>query len=68
MREVKTLYNKELRDVQSVKAIGYKELYDYFDGIFTLEEAIDQLKQNSRNMQRDNLHGLEIKWMLLGLI
>ena len=34
--------------MQSIQAIGYKELYDYFDGLITQEEAIEQLKQNSR--------------------
>ncbi len=46
--EVKRLYDSGLRDAQSIKAIGYKELYGYFDGAYSLEEAIIQLKRNSR--------------------
>lgn len=46
--EVKGLYDSGLRDVQSIKAIGYKELYGYFDGAYSLEDAIVQLKRNSR--------------------
>lgn len=46
--EVRRLYDSGLRDVQSIKAIGYKELYGYFDGIYTLEEAVAKLKRNSR--------------------
>lgn len=34
---------------KSVKAIGYKELFEYFSGKITLEKAIDLLKQKSRN-------------------
>lgn len=48
MEEVKGLYDKPIRDCPSVQAIGYKELYEYFSGHVTLEEAIAQLKQNSR--------------------
>ncbi|ANU19616.1 tRNA (adenosine(37)-N6)-dimethylallyltransferase MiaA [Planococcus plakortidis] len=48
LKEVRRLYDSGLRDVQSIKAIGYKELYAYFDGIDTLEEAILKLKRNSR--------------------
>ena len=35
--------------LQSLKSIGYKELYDYLDGIATLEEAKETIKQNTRN-------------------
>ncbi|PNB46191.1 tRNA (adenosine(37)-N6)-dimethylallyltransferase MiaA, partial [Pseudomonas sp. GW456-E7] len=33
--EVKRLYDKNVRDCQSIQAIGYKELYAYFDGFVT---------------------------------
>lgn len=46
--EVKEFYEQNLRDCQSIQAIGYKEIYKYFDGLSTLEEAVDELKQNSR--------------------
>ncbi|MET0786621.1 MAG: tRNA (adenosine(37)-N6)-dimethylallyltransferase MiaA [Paenisporosarcina sp.] len=46
--EVKTLWNNGVRNVQSVQAIGYKELYLYFEGEISYDEAIIQLKQNSR--------------------
>ncbi|KGA98515.1 tRNA delta(2)-isopentenylpyrophosphate transferase [Alkalihalobacillus alcalophilus ATCC 27647 = CGMCC 1.3604] len=48
IEEVEHLYNQGIKDVQSVQAIGYKELYSYFDGLYSLEEAIEKLKQNSR--------------------
>ncbi len=66
LEEVKGLYDKGIRDVQSIKAIGYKELYSYFDGMLTLEEAIEQLKQNSRRYAKRQLtyfrNKMEIEW------
>lgn len=50
LQEVKTLYDKGYsKQLQSIKSIGYKELYDYFDGHITLEQAKDQIKQHTRN-------------------
>ncbi|MBS4199049.1 tRNA (adenosine(37)-N6)-dimethylallyltransferase MiaA [Bacillus sp. FJAT-49732] len=50
VNEVKQFYDSGLsRDAQSVKAIGYKEIYDYLDEKVSLDEAIIQLKQNSRH-------------------
>lgn len=49
--EVKALYDKEIQS-NSVKAIGYKELYKYFDHKWTLEEAKDKIKQHSRNLAK----------------
>ncbi|PKG23908.1 tRNA (adenosine(37)-N6)-dimethylallyltransferase MiaA [Niallia nealsonii] len=48
LEEVKGFYEQNLRDCQSIQAIGYKEVYKYFDGLSTREEAVDELKQNSR--------------------
>lgn len=48
IEEVSALYQSGLKDCQSVQAIGYKELYAYFQGDCSLDEAIQQLKQNSR--------------------
>lgn len=53
--EVKGLYNRGIRDVQSIKAIGYKEIYEYLDGAVSLEEAIERLKQNSRRYAKRQL-------------
>jgi len=48
IEEVKELRKRGIRNCQSVQAIGYKEIYDYLDGKVTLDEAIEQLKKNSR--------------------
>ncbi len=49
LNEVKSLYDKNIKTRAINTAIGYKELYNYFDGLITLEEAIDKIKQASRN-------------------
>ena len=55
VEEVRGLYDRGIRDVQSIRAIGYKELYDYFDGRETFEQAIENLKQNSRRYAKRQL-------------
>ena len=49
--EVKKLYYLGYRPNthQSMKGIGYKEIVEHLDGNCTLEEAIDKLKQHTRN-------------------
>lgn len=47
--ETKYLLKKHGRIKNLVGTIGYQEIISYLDGIFTLEEAIDKLKQHSRN-------------------
>jgi len=52
LQEVKSLYNRGFKQCQSMKAIGYKEFIPYFEGQQTLEECIEQLKQNSRRFAK----------------
>ena len=49
IEEAKNLYDKNIRTRAVKTAIGYKELYSYFDNETTKEEAIEKIKQNSRN-------------------
>ncbi|MEC1006998.1 tRNA (adenosine(37)-N6)-dimethylallyltransferase MiaA [Bacillus subtilis] len=64
--EVKRLYDKNVRDCQSIQAIGYKELYAYFDGFVTLSDAVEQLKQNSRRYAKRQLtwfrNKMQVTW------
>ncbi|MEK6269053.1 MAG: tRNA (adenosine(37)-N6)-dimethylallyltransferase MiaA [Planococcus sp. (in: firmicutes)] len=48
VEEVEALKQRGIRDVQSIQAIGYKEIYSYLDGQWSLELAVEKLKQNSR--------------------
>lgn len=43
------------KDMQSMQAIGYKEIVSYFEGELTKEEAIDAVKQNSRRYAKRQL-------------
>lgn len=53
MDEVKRLYPyKELKNLHTV---GYSELFDYLDNKYTLEEAVDKIKQHSRNYAKRQL-------------
>ena len=46
--EVKSLYDKDIRSKSIMTGIGYKELYEYFDGKITLDESIELIKKRSR--------------------
>ena len=46
--EVRTFYDKNMRYRPLFSAIGYKELYSYFDGECSYDEAIELIKRKSR--------------------
>lgn len=66
VEEAKSFYDKGLRNVQSTQAIGYKELFDYFDGNITLDEAINQIKKNTRHFAKRQLtwfrNKMDVNW------
>ena len=37
------------KDLPALQTVGYKEFFDYFDGKCTRKEAIDKIKQHTRN-------------------
>lgn len=43
------------RHLNSLNTVGYKELFEYFNGNCTLSFAIDKIKQHSRNYARKQL-------------
>ena len=43
------------RDFQSLNTVGYKELFSYFDGQWSLEEAVERIKGNTRRYCRKQL-------------
>jgi len=49
IEEAKSLYDKNIYSKAINTGIGYKELYKYFDGEISLEEAISLIKKNSRH-------------------
>ncbi len=46
LEEVRSLY--EFRERPALKTVGYRELFDYIDGKYSLDEAIELIKRNSR--------------------
>jgi tRNA dimethylallyltransferase len=48
--EARSLY--ELRDLNPLKSVGYREFFEYFDGSITREKAIELIKRNSRRYAR----------------
>lgn len=48
LEEAKKIYDKNIRTKAVMTPIGYKELFEYFDGSISLEEAINLIKQRSR--------------------
>ena len=65
--EVKALLDKGLTPEHiSMKAIGYKEIMDYFLGKYDLETAVDKVKKNTRHYAKKQLTWFrrydKIKW------
>ncbi len=51
--EARSFYH--LRHLNSLNTVGYKELFDHFDGKCSLDFAISKIKQHSRNYARKQL-------------
>ena len=64
LEEVKRMYPK--RDLNSLNTVGYKELFNYLDGTWTLDEAVERMKGNTRRYMRKQLTWFkrdpEIRW------
>ena len=64
--EVKAFYDKKVKTKPLLSAIGYKELYEYFDGKVSLDIAIDNIKKNSRHYAKRQYtflnHQLSVTW------
>ena len=45
LEEARELWENGVRNVQSVQAIGYKELYQYFEDLMTLDEAVELIRK-----------------------
>lgn len=44
-----------MRDMNALNTVGYKELFDCFDGRWPLEEAVERIKGNTRRYARKQL-------------
>lgn len=66
LEEVKYYYDKNIKAKPLINGIGYKELYNYFDGLCSKEEAVEKIKQNSRHYAKRQYtflnHQLNVVW------
>lgn len=53
LEEVKAVF--EHRNLNALNTVGYKELFHYFDGEWTLDFAISEIKKNSRRFAKRQL-------------
>lgn len=53
LEEARSVY--AYKDLNSLNTVGYKELFMYFDGTCSLEEAVDLIKRSSRKYARKQL-------------
>ncbi|NYF24311.1 tRNA (adenosine(37)-N6)-dimethylallyltransferase MiaA [Sporosarcina sp. JAI121] len=66
LEESERLWHEGIRGVQSVQAIGYKELHQYIEGKVLLDEAIELIKKNTRNYAKRQMtyfrNKLDVTW------
>lgn len=66
LEEAKKIYQSMIRTKAVMTPIGYKELFEYFDGNCTLEDSIHCIQQRSRNYAKRQYtwfnHQLPMKW------
>ena len=53
LEEVKALYPQ--RELNALQTVGYRELFDYFDGKISLEQAVTDIKTNTRRYAKRQL-------------
>lgn len=53
LKEAESVY--PLRHLNALQTVGYRELFDFFDGNCDLETAISKIKQNSRHYAKRQL-------------
>jgi len=66
LNEATTLWNAGIRNVQSVQAIGYKELHQFIEGKMLKDDAVELIKKNTRNYAKRQMtyfrNKLEVTW------
>jgi tRNA dimethylallyltransferase len=61
----------ELRHLNALNTVGYKELFEYFDGQISIEDAVRLIKQHTRNYAKRQItwwnKDATIKWQRVDL-
>jgi tRNA dimethylallyltransferase len=69
IEEAKWVYENYRDGIEKIRAIGYKELFECFDGKLTMEEAIEMIKRDSRRYAKRQFtwfkRDVEIRWFNL---
>jgi tRNA dimethylallyltransferase len=64
--EARHLYDQNGRLLPAGKGIGYHELFDYFDGVITKNDAIETIKKDSRHYAKRQLtwfnNKMDVHW------
>lgn len=64
VEEARSLY--DARNMNALNTVGYKELFDYFEGKYSLEKAVELIKQNTRRFAKRQISWFardkEIAW------
>lgn len=67
VEEAKTMYPK--RHLNSLNTVGYKEIFEHFDGKVSLDEAIENIKINTRQYAKRQMTWLrknnDYKWFTI---
>ena len=50
LKEVESLI--PYKNKNSLKTVGYKEFFEYFEGIYTLTETVERIKKNTRRFAK----------------
>lgn len=53
LNEARNVY--QLKDLNALNTVGYKELFKYIEGIWSLDEAVERIKGNTRRYARKQL-------------
>lgn len=57
VEEVKSL--EQYRNQTSMNTVGYKELFEHFDGTISMDEAVEKIKQNTRRYAKRQITWLK---------
>jgi tRNA dimethylallyltransferase len=65
LKEAEYLYIH--RNLKALQTVGYQELFDHFEGKYSLDEAVDKIKQHTRNYAKRQLTWFRkdhrVEWM-----
>ena len=53
LNEARNVY--QLKDLNALNTVGYKELFKYIEGVWSLDEAVERIKGNTRRYARKQL-------------